>query len=169
MPNTFTKIVSYTGNNLTFTNIPQTYTDLFIVGSVRDLTSGGGAGQTLYMQFNSDSSSSYYSKWVEVNGSSSYASNSSAATGFRVGVVNSTGATSGAIFGNYYIYIPNYTSSNYKSYTSEYATENWSSLAYLGQDVGYWANTTAISSLSMGTGFALDSQSTVTIYGIKNS
>lgn len=169
MPNTYTKIASITGNSLIFSNIPSTYNDLLIVGSVRDLTSGGGAGQTLYMQFNGDGSNVYYSKWMEANGTAQYASGQGPATGFRVGVVNSTGATSAAIFSNYYIYIPQYTSANFKSYISEYATENYSSLAYLGQDVGYWGSTAAITSVSMGTGFAIDSLSTVTLYGIKNT
>lgn len=171
MPNTLTKIASLTGNSLIFSNIPSTYDDLLILGSTRDLTSGGGAGQTLYMQFNSDGSTLYSSRWFEGNGSSGYSGNNGTnQTGFRAGVINSTGATSALIFGNLNLYITNYASTNtFKSYTMEYVTENNATLAYSGLDGGVYRSTNAITSLSLGTGFALDTICQMTLYGIKRT
>lgn len=170
MPNTFTKIASISGNSVIFNNIPSGYTDLVILASIRDLTSGGGFGQTLYMQFNGDGSSIYSSRWMEASGTSTYSGNNGTnQTGFRLGVVNSTGATSGSIFGNLEIYIPEYTSSNHKSYNSIYVTENNSSGAYTGIDGGVYRSSNAITSISLGTGFSLSSDCLATLYGIKKS
>lgn len=169
MPNTMTRIASITGNSLIFSSIPNTYTDLLILGSVRDLTSGGGYGQTLYMQFNGDGSSLYSSRWMEGSGSSTYSGNNGTnQTGFRVAVVNSTGATSASIFGSFSIYIPNYAStSQSKTYICEYVTENGvSNQAYAGVDTGVYRSNNAISGVSLGTGFSLDSQCSVSLYGI---
>lgn len=172
MPNTTVRLGQLSGNSLIFTGIPNTYTDLMIMVSARDLTSGGGFGQTLYMQFNGDGSTLYSSRWAESNATSSYSSNNGTSqTGFRVAVINSTGASNANIFGNLLLYIPNYASTTqFKNYVCEYITENGSSnQAYLGIDCGLYRSTNAISSVSLGTGFALDSNCTATLYGIKNT
>lgn len=172
MPNTIVRLGNISGNSLIFQSIPNTYTDLMIVASIRDLTSGGGFGQTLYMQFNSDGSTLYSSRWVEGNGSSTYSGNNGTnQTGFRVGVVNSTGATSAYLFGNLVIYIPNYSSTTqFKSYVCEYITENGAAnQAYAGVDTGVYRSTNAISGVSLGTGFSLDSNCNATLYGIIKS
>lgn len=171
MPNTLSKIASLTGNSLIFSNIPSSYDDLLVLGSARDLTSGGGAGQTLYMQFNGDGSTLYSSRWFEGNGTSGYSGNNGTnQTGFRAGVINSTGATSALIFGSFSLYVTNYAStSTFKSYVFEYATENNAALAYIGLDGGVYRNTSAITSLSLGTGFPLDTNCQITLYGIKRT
>lgn len=169
MANTFTKIAELAGNSLIFSSIPSTYDDLMIAVSCRDLTSGGGVGQTIYMQFNSDGGTNYSGRWFEGNGTTAYASSNSNQTGFRLGVVNSTGATSASIFGNYQVYIPNYTSAVFKSFVCTYVTENNASGVYTGQTGGIWRSTSAINYISMGTGFSLDTLNTATLYGIKKS
>jgi len=169
MANTLTKIAELTGNSFIFSSIPNTFDDLVIYVSCRDLTSGGGFGQTIYMQFNQDGGTNYSGRWIEGNGSAAYTSSNSNQTGFRLGVVNSTGATSSSIFGNYQIYIPNYTSSVFKSFVSQYVTENNATGAYAGQTGGTWRSTAAINYISMGTGFSLDTLNTATLYGVKKS
>lgn len=172
MPNTMVRLANITGNSLIFSGIPNTYTDLMIVASVRDLTSGGGFGQTLYMQFNGDGSALYSSRWFESSGGSRYSgTNGTNQTGFRVAVVNSTGASSANIFGNLMIYIPNYASTTtFKSYVCEYITENAvTTSAYIGVDNGLYRSTNAISGVSLGTGFALDGNCNATLYGIIKS
>lgn len=172
MPNTTVRLASITGNSLIFQSIPNTYTDLMILVSARDLTSGGGFGQTLYMQFNGDGSALYSSRWMESSASATYSGNNGTnQTGFRVAVVNSTGATSASIFGNLMIYIPNYASTTqFKTYVCEYITENnASNSAYMGVDTGVYRSTNAISGVSLGTGFPLDGNCNATLYGIIKS
>lgn len=167
---TWVKLGTASGSSLTFSSIPNTYTDLVLLASIRDLTSGGGTGQTLYMQFNSDSSTIYSGTWLEANsGSAVYSSRNSAQTGFRVAVVNST-ASSAATFGNLMIYIPNYANTSYnKTFICDYITENNGSNTYMGIDTGVWRSNAAIHTVGIGTGFTLDSNSTATLYGVKNS
>jgi hypothetical protein len=170
MANTQTLIATLTGNSMIFSSIPGTYTDLLIKVTMRDLTSGGGFGQTLYMQFNGDGSTLYSSRWLEGNGSSAYSSNNGTnQTGFRVSVVNSTGATNANIFGSLEIYIPNYAGSTFKSYIADYVTENVATGAYQGVDTGIYRSTSAITSLSMGTGFSLSTLCTASLYGINKN
>ena len=60
---------------------------------------------------------------------------------------NATSST----FGNTEIYIPNYTSSNYKSLYSDSVTENNGTQILLGLNHSLWANTAAITSITIAT------------------
>jgi hypothetical protein len=65
------------------------------------------------------------------------------------------------------IYIPNYTSSNYKSAISDTVTENNATLSFADLYAGLWRSTSAITSITIGpngTGFA--QYSTFSLYGI---
>ena len=170
MANTQTLLATITGNSMIFSNIPTTYTDLLVKVTMRDLTPSGGFGQTLYMQFNGDGGTNYSSRWIEGNGSSAYSSNNGTSqTGFRLGVVNSTGATNANIFGSLELYIPNYAGSTFKSYIADYVTENVATGGYSGVDTGIWRSTSAITGISMGTGFSLSTLCTASIYGINKN
>lgn len=160
----FSNVIS-TGGSLSFTNIPQTYTDLLITASIKDNTSGGGVGQTIYMTFNSDGSAIYSGRWLESDGTNRYTSSNSNQTGFRMGVVQSTGATSG-IYSNLEIYIPNYTLNTWKSFMSEYVTENSGTGVYIGADTGICRTHAPITTVSIGTGFTLNQYTSWNLYGI---
>jgi hypothetical protein len=168
--NTYTKIAQATTDSLIISSIPATYKDLMLCITSRDLTPAGGFGQTMYMQFNGDGSALYSSIWGEINGTAAaYSSNNGTnQTGFRVGVAPSTTATAG-VFGSMTIHIPNYASSNLKQYFAEYATENNSTSAYVGIDAGVYRSTSAITGISIGSGFPLSTLCTYTLYGIKNT
>ena len=158
-----------TGGSLIFNNIPQTFTDLVLYASIRDNTSGGGAGQTLYMDFNGDNSSGgYSSRWMENNGSSAYASANQNQNGFRVSVVNSSASTASS-YGSMAIYIPNYRSNVYKSFTCEYVTENNATAVFNGLCAGTWRNQSPITRIGMGTGFQLLQFTSISLYGISNT
>lgn len=163
----FTNVIA-TGGSLTFNNIPQTYTDLLITASIKDNTSGGGTGQTMYMTFNNDGGANYSARWLESDGTSRYTTSNSAQTGFRLGVVQSTGATSG-MYSNMEIYIPNYTNNIYKSYFAEYATVNSGTGVYLGIDTGIWRGHTGVTSIGIGTGFSLNQYTSWNLYGLSGS
>jgi hypothetical protein len=148
--------------SVTFSSIPQTYTDLKIVMSAR--STQASLAVSVFFTFNA-STSNFSSKVLYGDGSSA-ASFSSAR---YAGSVTGSSATA-STFNNTDIYIPNYTSSNYKSYSVDSVTEtNGATIfAYLG--AGLWSDTPAITSLTL-TPDAGDfvQYSTFYLYGISNS
>lgn len=174
MANTYTLIASSTvgsggAASISFTSIPSTYTDLCIKYSVR--SSGNPAATYAYITFNGSSSASYGMRRLYGFSStvaSSESSNASSIAGaFLVGGSDQTANT----FGNGELYIPNYTSSNYKSVSGDSVDENNSatnSFKFLA--AGLWSNTSAITSITLTgetTNFA--QYSTAYLYGIKKS
>lgn len=167
MPNTFIKISTVTigaggQSTIDFNSIPQTYTDLKILLSVRTSASGGAGSHALYFKINT----------VTTNRSNKiiYGTGSSAAsfgvTDPYAGAMASAGVTASS-FSNHEIYIPNYTSSNNKSYSAEYAIETNATANEMGLAAGLWSSSSAITSLSFypSTG-SFDQYSTATLYGI---
>ena len=142
---------------VTFNNIPQTgYTDLKVVVSARD--NKASAGNWLGLKFNG-STSGYSSKWLEGNGSGTPGSFAGPTTYGYVGVSNSSTAT-GNTFASMDLYIPNYTSSNYKSYSAETVYENNATAATMEMGAGLWSNSAAITSIT----FTPDSSSSLVQY-----
>jgi hypothetical protein len=167
MANTYKLIASSTVGSggtasVTFSSIPSTYTDLQIVLSPRN--NNNDFYDNLNIAFNG-SSSSLSGKGLQGNGSS--------ASSFSV--TNYLGETNGATstantFSNISIYIPNYTSSNYKSYSVDNTQENNSSTSLMGLYAGLWSNTAAITSITLSGPYSSYVQySNFYLYGIKNS
>jgi hypothetical protein len=145
---------------ITFSNIPQGYTDLILKVSARSNKSGS----TDYMLVTFNGSSSNISSrtlWGSGSSTGSYSSTS------ILPVFNGNTATSNT-FGNMEIYIPNYTSSNYKSVSIDTVDENNATGASTGFDAGLWSSTSAITSISLTPrdGTLLLQYSTATLYGI---
>jgi hypothetical protein len=129
-------------SSVTFSNIPQTgYTDLKIVGSART-TASAFYGYLAHKLNNSGTG--YTAKAVDAYAGTVY-SETGPTDLIRIDVNGNTSTSS--TFGSYELYIPNYTSSNYKSYSYDWATENNSTSVYLGLTAGLWSNATAISSI----------------------
>lgn len=148
-------------NTISFTSIPQTYTDLVIKLSTRPTTGAAGGGMDI--GFN-NSTSSFTSRYILGDGSA--ASSTTATTTFAL--VGST--TTASTFATTEIYIPNYTSSNNKSFGSESFEEANATLAYSTILAGLWSNTAAITSIQItNTRPTFAQYSTATLYGIKNS
>lgn len=171
MANTYVLIASSTvgsggASSISFTSIPQTYTDLLIKFSGRD--DRGASATNLFITFNG-SSSNFSSRLLYGGGGATYSGTDTA--GF-IGEDVGAGATSNT-FSNGEIYIPNYTSSNYKSMSSDSVTENNSSTngaAYTMLIAALWSNTSAITSLTITpTPNSFVQYSTAYLYGIKNS
>jgi hypothetical protein len=160
----FTQVVGSTAiSSIAFNNIPQNYTDLKIVFSVRSNYSS--SIDNILTTFNNTTSN--YS-FTEAYGSgtgtgSGYQSNySSIQLGYAVG--NST--TSNA-FSNGEMYIPNYTSLNYKSCIVDCVNTGNLINQYLDLGAGLWSNTSAITSIKMATKFGSIMQySTFSLYGV---
>jgi hypothetical protein len=125
--------------SVTFSNIPQSgYTDLKIVMSIRgDNTNNYGS-----VLFNNNSSG-YTRKILYGNGSNVF---STGPTGYESLSINPSDATA-STFANYEMYIPNYTSSNSKSFSVDAVGENNGTTAQAIFHAGIWANSSAISSI----------------------
>ena len=167
MPNTFTLISAQTISSavatITFSSIPQTYTDLQLVASCRVSAS---PASDLILKFNG-SSTGYTQKYIIGTGAAAV---SGSQTYGQIGVVPGTSHT-GSVFGSNSTYIPNYTSSNYKSFSSDDVYENNATQAYQSIWANLWSNTSAITSIEVSTSNSGNfvQYSTVYLYGIKNS
>lgn len=161
---TYSKLAEVTlassASSISFNNIPQNYNDLKVVCSVRAVT---GAVQYVNLSFNG-STASFTSRGLEGDGASAYSYTST----FLGGVFVASTYTANT-FANNEIYIPNYTSSNYKSYSVDSVTENNATTSFATLLAGLWSNTTAITSITMvlATGASIAANSTATLYGVK--
>jgi hypothetical protein len=147
-----------------FTGIPQTYTDLQIVVSGRSDTNN--TGDYLLLNFNG-STSNLSSRTLGAYGPSSTFSGTEST--YFINIMPAANATANT-FGENSIYIPNYTSSNYKSGSIEGGFEsNSSSNWFLMMTAGLWSNTSAITSVKLDL---LDGNfvqySTAYLYGVTN-
>jgi hypothetical protein len=167
MANTFELIASSTvgsggAANITFSSIPQTYTDLLVKYSVRFDNASPFANTVL--RFNGNTSS--YTM-IRLYGDGSGASSYSNTDIFDVADGNT--ATSNT-FNSAEFYITNYTTSNYKSTSGDAVMEQNATAGQQLLTAGLWSNTAAITSLSLGnTGYNLLQYSAAYLYGIKNS
>ena len=144
--------------SISFTSIPQTYTDLKLVISPRN-TAANNYGT---ITFNGSSSS--FSRRILYGTGSSTAS--TAPNNAESLTINDSGTTA-STFANYEMYIPNYASSNYKSFSIDSVTENNGTVAYQIMHAGVWSNTAAITSLTItAAGGNLAEYSTATLYGV---
>lgn len=154
---TYTPIATTTFSNatdFTFTSIPSTYTDLYIVFD------GIGSGVTnLAMQFNSDTGSNYSYTYILGDGASASSSRLS----------NQTSGYLTAIYDNRTICnisIMNYSNSTtYKTYLARLSAAAYQTSAM----VGLWRSTSAISSvkiLKLGGGTMTGN---ATLYGIASA
>lgn len=176
MANTFVKISTVTVGSggaatIAFTSIPQTYTDLKVVLSIRS-TSGAAPARVIRMKVNNLTTSIYSQRALEADGSTVYSfSESGTDSAVRVGLTNASTATA-STFASGEIYIPNYTSSNNKSMSVEFVTENDGTTAYIEFLAYLVATSVAITDLTitpeaLAANFA--QYSTATLYGIKSS
>jgi hypothetical protein len=152
-----TQTLTGTQASIEFTSIPQDGTDLVILTSVRD---NGGVGQATNISFNG-STSNFSSRYL-------YGSGSSASSGTLARYVGSTRSDNTAnTFNSTTIYIPNYTGSTNKSYSVDNVTENNATAADQNIIAGLWADTAAITSLTISPNAnSWVSGSTISLYKI---
>lgn len=148
--------------SIDFSSIPQTYTDLVLKVSGRMSNYIQIAG-VLGFAFNGGS----------VN--ASLTTREIVGTGSGVGssttewpVINGGSSTSN-VFNNAEIYIPNYTSSNYKSFSVGSVIENNATTSYQRMNAFLWSNTAAISRITISGSGNFDQYSTISLYGVSSS
>ncbi len=166
MPTTYKAIATVTvgsggAANIEFTSIPATYTDLAVLCSLRSARTNGGAD--VVIRFN-NSSTGFTNRRLLGTGSSVGSDTSEWTNGDSDSYTAST-------FSNAQFYIPNYASSNNKSWSVEHVLENNATEAYATLACGLWSNSSAITSIKIydATNNNWKQYTTATLYGIKNS
>jgi hypothetical protein len=164
--------------SIEFGSIPQTYTDLVLVGSVRSTstTSNTGEYDPIGYRFNA-STSGYSARNLQGNGSAASSSTQTTLTASgggtygrisNAGINNSLSGTS--IFTSFNLYLPNYVGSTNKSWSLEYVEERNATATYSEMIAGLWSNTAAITSITFALANGNFAEfSSASLYGIKNS
>ena len=145
---------------VTFSSIPSGYTDLILKISARTDSSGVyGVG---FVRPNG-ATTNLSGRVIEGGGSAVY---SYSETSWRF--EPNGGTSTASVFGNIDIYIPNYTSSNYKSASADTVIENNATATDMFFKAWLWSNTAAITSLDIvsTTGQNWQANSTFTLYGV---
>jgi len=169
MATTYTLIASVTvgsggANTISFSSIPATYTDLQILISARSDRSLNV--DNVEIRFNSSASNRSYRRLYGDN--AAYTDSGSA---LPVGHISGNNATANS-FGSCSIDIPNYASSNYKSFSAEGVGESNESAVYKSLVAGLWSNTDAINAVTLyadGGSQNFMQYSTAYLYGISKT
>jgi hypothetical protein len=166
MANTYVAIATTTVGSggtasIDFTSIPGTYTDLLVKLSSR--TDRVSDTDSVKLEVNG-STTSY--TWLYLLNNSGTVS-SATAQRFFTNASQNTAST----FASADIYIPNYTSSNNKSFSIDTSTENNSTTVHQQLLTQLWSNTAAITSIKLSPQFGVNfvQYTTATLYGIKSS
>jgi hypothetical protein len=152
-------------SSITFSGIPQTgYTDLVVKMSAR------GTHSVVFLNavttFNGSGGTAYSGLLLYGDGSNAGYGGFSAAGQTTYGFIPGSQSTSNT-FSNNEIYIPNYTSSNYKSALYDMVHETNATTAYTGNQSVLWANTAAITSITLApTSGSFAQYSTFYLYGV---
>ena len=145
--------------NISFTGIPQTYTDLKLVVSGRSSDTNFG-----YLIKLNNTTTSYSGRWIEgVSTSASSYTNSDALGGYLTYSTQTANT-----FCNSEAYIPNYTGSTNKSYSIETVQEgNSATGVYLAMGAMLRSNTDAITSIVLTINTLFVQYTTAYLYGIR--
>jgi hypothetical protein len=149
-----------------FTSIPQTFTDLTLVLSLRTTGVGGSTGSIGQITFNSSTSGYSEADVYGQQGSAGSGGYSPITTYIPTGRDNNALLTANT-FSSCSVYIPNYTSANFKSVSLDSASENNSINASMAFIAGLWSNTAAINAITITSGDGNYVQySSVSLYGV---
>lgn len=146
--------------SVTFSNIPDSYTDLKVLTSVRNTSSGN----SFQLSFNG-SNANFSNTRLYANGSVavSYA-------GSDVFVYANTSSQTASTFNNAEIYIPNYRSSNNKTMSIDTVVENNATANEMSLIAGIWSQTSPITSIGFTPYTGTFAEYTeFYLYGISNS
>lgn len=162
-----TQTLSSSAASVTFSSIPSTYTDLILVCSVRDNTTGT-AFSNVQFQYNGDTGSNY--SWTEFNGYSTFTQSqrSSNTTGAWGGYMSSIAG----IFTPMIIHIMNYSNTTTNKISlgrSNLGASSPNTNNYVEGIVSIWRNTAAINSIKLNGAISFASGSTFSLYGIASA
>ena len=148
-------------SSITFSSIPQTYTDLQVLVSARDSDTNGAVVRI----YPNGSSANASMRQLLGNGSSA-----SSGTSTTLYARSDSGDRTANTFGSCSWYITNYTSSAYKSVSIQGVEETNGTSAYMNIAAGLWSSNDPITSLQIVPGVANFAQySSATLIGIKQA
>lgn len=155
--------LSSAASTIDFTNIPGTYSDLYLVTSLRGTRSG--IVDYVRLRFNGAvDDTNHFFRQLYGNGVPTTGSGTNA--DIRIGAIPAGTATANT-FNSSETYIPNYTASTNKSMSITNVRPDNSSSFEVEAAAGLWSNTSAITSISIqGVLSTLASGSTAYLYGI---
>ena len=163
----YTQTVGAGGSSgITFNNIPQIYTDLKLFVSVRDSANAVQWGFNLFV--NNSLSSIYSTTLLRGNGSAASSLRFSSQTTTLIFDVPGSQATA-STFSNTEIYIPNYTSSNFKSIIADSVMETNNATSFMGMNACLAQTTSPITRLDLTAAGSWVQHSTISLYGIIRS
>jgi hypothetical protein len=153
------KTLTSTQASIELTSIPQTFTDLVLLTSTR----GNGASEVAVAISFNDSTTGFTSRRLLGSGSSAETAT------FTNGAFSGTqGTNTTDIFESTTCYIPNYTGSTNKSFSSDHVTEANATTAFQAIFAGLWSNTAAITKITITPigGASFVAGSLVSLYGV---
>lgn len=171
MANTYTAISSQvltgTAASITFSSIPNTYTDLVIRASTRDTNTLAAFNGSFTIRINSDSATNYSVTDLYGDGGSagsSRQSNQTQAAFFRadLNAANSTANT----FSVVEVYIPNYTLTTARPLLGVAGAEGNVANAYMNMTASLYRGTSSISSIVISPSTLFTAGSRFDLYGI---
>lgn len=168
MATAFTKIASVAvgsggTSSISFTSIPQTYTDLYLVITARSNSTYGNAWYDGKITLNSVGSLSR-----ELYGNGTSVTGNYESSQIRILGIPSSGATA-STFGSIWVYIPSYTNAQYKAVLVDSTSENNATASMLSYVAGVVENTSAVSSIELNwytPGALFVQNSTAVLYGV---
>lgn len=154
-------------STVTFSSIPQFYTDLKLVASVR--TDSNSINDGVILTIN-DSSNAIYN-YVRIVGNGSTITNAivTGNTNLYVNFAANANVSTSNTFGNTEIYFLNYTSSSNKSINADAVVENNATTSYISTQAHLFEDTSPITKISYTPGTTILQYSSFYLYGIKNS
>lgn len=148
--------------SITFSSIPQTFTDLYIVYSTR----GNRVSAVDWMQFNINNqgvNTNITTRFLAGDGSNDSTGTAANQAGGPITAASSTANT----FSNTGVYIPNYRSSANKAFIVDAVSENSGTVAVQFIGIVLWSQTAAITSIEVDPlNDDFEQYSTATLYGI---
>jgi hypothetical protein len=159
--NTLTKLASVTlgsgQTTISFTAIPQTYTDLVVKFSINS------ASNNQYIRFNNSSAAIYQLNTLRGTGS---AADNYVSSANQTELYFMASGIAANTFGSAELYIANYTSAIFKSCFLNAVGEANTATVYSNQIASSWNSTSAINQIDIVCASGLGQYSSATLYGV---
>jgi hypothetical protein len=161
----YTQVASGSSGTIVFNNIPQNFTDLYLLLSVRSTASA--TGTDCWGQINGNNSNVYSTTRLLGNGSSASSDRQASQNVYRIGDQNGASSTANT-FTSQSIYIPNYRLTQVKSIVTESVQEANATTSYFAMlNAHLFSSGTPITSLTFISGSGnFAANSTFSLYGI---
>jgi hypothetical protein len=142
----------------TFSSIPSTYTDLILIGFIKDVRNANGTDITI--RVNGDTASNYSWTFMQGSGSTATSSRGSSQTIMWAGI------GTGVNYAPSIYHFNNYANTNtYKTLIARNDEANSATRA----GIGMWRSTSAINSITVIGEQGLNTGTTLTLYGIASA